>query len=109
MLAKTSHLAEAPQAQVNRVKVNLHSVGQDLTLLLSPLGTDKQSRHPTDTGKQSINASSLCWPRLHISVQAPQAQVSRVEVNVQGIFFNWSPHKFSKYKYLYNLWHLEKL
>ena len=39
LLAKTSHFAEAPQAQVNRVKINLHSVGQDLTLLLSPLGT----------------------------------------------------------------------
>ena len=28
---------------------------------------------------------------------------------LQGVFFNWSPPKFSKYKSLYNLWHLEKL
>ena len=29
-------------------------------------------------------------------------------VMIQGDFFNWSPPKFSKYKSLYNLWHLEK-
>ena len=28
--------------------------------------------------------------------------------DLQGDFFNWSPPKFSKYKSLYNLWHLEK-
>ena len=29
--------------------------------------------------------------------------------HLQGVFFNWSPPKFSKYKSLYNPWHLEKL
>ena len=27
---------------------------------------------------------------------------------LQGVFFNWTPPKLSKYKFLYNLWHLEK-
>ena len=27
---------------------------------------------------------------------------------LQGGFFNWTPPKLSKYKFLYNLWHLEK-
>ena len=26
---------------------------------------------------------------------------------VQGGFFNWTPPKLSKYKFLYNLWHSE--
>ena len=29
--------------------------------------------------------------------------------NTYSVSFNWSPSKFPKYKYLYNLWHLEKL
>ena len=33
----------------------------------------------------------------------------RGSTTLQGVFFNWSPPKFSKYKYPYNPWHLEKL
>ena len=34
---------------------------------------------------------------------------SRGHLNhIQGGFFNWTPPKLSKYKFLYKLWHLEK-
>ena len=66
LLAKTSHFAEAPQAQVSRVKVNLHSVGQGLTCLLSPLGTGKQSRHPTDAGQIKRKIHSKGDPRYYV-------------------------------------------
>ena len=39
----------------------------------------------TGTGKQRKQLFTLCWPRLHMFIEAPQAQVSREYLNKQSI------------------------
>ena len=60
-------------------------------------------------------------PQADVTLASPHIQSTGVQTDVvfvsvyrpemdfiQGDFFNWSPPKFSKYKSIYNLWHLEK-
>ena len=48
------------------------------------------------------------WNILH-KIWLIKYSVHTMSNKLQGDFFDWSPPSFSKYKFLYNLWNLEKI
>jgi hypothetical protein len=48
------------------------------------------------------------WNILH-KIWLIKYSVHTMSNKLQGNFFDWSPPSFSKYKFLYNLWNLEKI